>query len=308
MDHSLAEEVCQGAGDIAYRHRPVLLQEVISYWVRCSGFYIDATLGAGGHSEALLRSTPSDYLLLGTDWDPEMVSIAEKRLHPFMGRCRILCENFAALGEIIPQKQWRPVQGALFDFGISSYHLESAQRGFSFQKEGPLDMRLSPKQPLTADEIINGWSLRELQLLFSKYGEERGAGKIARAILQARRKSRIRTTRELAQIIAEVLPKRSKLHPATRVFLALRIAINRELENIHPGISGVKAHLAPGGRILALSFHSLEDRRVKQEFKNWAREGGWRLLTSKPIRPSLSERTQNPRSRSAKLRVIEKAI
>ncbi|HEX5482136.1 MAG TPA: 16S rRNA (cytosine(1402)-N(4))-methyltransferase RsmH [Terriglobia bacterium] len=273
--------------------------------VRPEGVYIDATLGGGGHTEAILRKLESGRLL-GIDRDQEALDRARERLREFNGKLILMRGNFAEIDSLHATSGLPPADGLLADLGISSWQLESAERGFSFDREGPLDMRMDLTNPLTAEELVNRTPERDLADLIFQFGEERHSRRIARAIMKARP---IRTTAKLALVVMRAIPSRTgfhHLHPATRTFMALRLAVNQELENLESFLLRALAVLAPKGRLVILSFHSLEDRRVKQAMKQWQQESRAQVLTRKVIRPSEEEVRANPRSRSAKLRAAEK--
>src|SRR5438552_7445157 len=287
-------------------HRSVLVAEVVEFLnVRPDGTYIDATLGGGGHAEAILQRLARGKVL-GIDRDPAALGHAQGRLQAFGDRLMVAQGNFAEIDSLHAASGLPPADGLLADLGMSSLQLEDAARGFSLSREGPLDMRMGPDADLTAERLVNRMQERDLADLIFKFGEERQSRRIARAIVKARP---IRTTTELAQVVTRAIPSRAGLHhihPATRTFMALRLAVNRELENLEMFLSKVLAVLAPGGRLVIISFHSLEDRLVKHAFANWSREGRISLLTRKPVRPSELEALENPRSRSAKLRAAIK--
>ena len=287
-------------------HVPVLLQESIEYLnVRPGGIYIDATLGGGGHAEAILRKLGQGRLL-GIDRDPAAFVRARERLEEFGDKVMLRQGNFADIDAHHAASGLPPADGLLADFGMSSWQLEDAARGFSFDKPGPLDMRMDPASPLTAAEIVNRSRESDLADLIFRLGEERHSRRIARAIMKARP---IESTTKLAQVVSRAIPSRAgfrHLHPATRTFMALRLAVNEELENIERFLSKALSVLAPAGRLVTLSFHSLEDRLVKQALVRWRQEDRVRILTRKVVRPSEEEMRTNPRSRSAKLRAAEK--
>ena len=290
------------------RHRPVLVKEVLEFLdVRPDGNYIDATLGTGGHAEELLRRLqPGSGKLLALDRDPAAVAIAQERLRGFEEKLIVREGNFAEIEAIYASTGLPPADGLLADLGVSSLQLDDAPRGFSFNLSGPLDMRMDPTSGMTAQEIVNRASEPDLADLIFKLGEERHSRRIARAIVKARP---IRITTELAQVVTRAIPSRAglhQIHPATRTFLALRLAVNRELEHLQAFLAQALRVLAPGGRLVVLSFHSLEDRLVKRAFKAWQRENQALLLNRKVVRPTDEETQQNPRARSAKLRALEK--
>ncbi|MGH9359511.1 MAG: 16S rRNA (cytosine(1402)-N(4))-methyltransferase RsmH [Terriglobia bacterium] len=288
-------------------HVPVLQREAIEYLaVRPDGVYIDATLGGGGHAEAILRKL-GQGTLLGIDRDSVALLRAGHRLEGFSGKVILQHRNFADIDAVWTASGLPPADGLLADLGISSWQLEDAARGFSFDKPGPLDMRMDPSNPLTAADIVNRSRENDLADLIFRLGEERHSRRIARAIMKARP---IDTTTKLALVVSRAIPSRAgfhHLHPATRTFMALRLAVNEELENLERFLSKALSVLAPRGRLVVLSFHSLEDRLVKQALVRWRQEGRARILTPKVVRPSQEEIDANPRSRSAKLRAAEKA-
>jgi 16S rRNA (cytosine1402-N4)-methyltransferase len=289
-------------------HVPVLLRESLEFLrVRPDGFYIDATLGGGGHAEAILKALHSGKLL-AIDCDPDAVGEARRRLEPYKERLMVFEGNFANLDEAMQASGQPRADGILADLGLSSMQLEDASRGFSFSLPGPLDMRMDPHTRVTAGEIVNRTPERDLADLIFKLGEERYSRRIARALTKARP---IRTTTELAQVVTRAIPSRAglcKVHPATRTFMALRMAVNQELENLEAFLSKVPDALAPGGRAVFITFHSLEDRLVKHALRAWRQAGKVEVLTRKVVRPGPEEVHSNPRSRSAKLRAAERSM
>ncbi len=286
-------------------HTPVMVEEVLRYLaVRPEGTYVDATVGGGGHAEAILSRLTTGRLI-GVDKDPMALELAQERLRPFQSKLQLLRSPYDRLPELLEQQGQGPVDGVLADLGLSSLQLGAPERGFSFQTAGPLDMRMDPSSPLTAADIVNHWSEHELVALLRQYGEEPNAHKIARAIVRARP---VRDTRHLATIVTGTRKAkgRQKLHPATRTFLALRIAVNREQEELEQFLLRVPVILKSGGRAVVLSYHSLEDRLVKQAFRRDAADGRLRILTKKVVRPTWAEVSANPRARSARLRAAER--
>jgi 16S rRNA (cytosine1402-N4)-methyltransferase len=285
-------------------HIPVLLRETLELLaVRPGGFYVDGTLGLGGHAKALLEQSAPSGRLLGVDKDSETLEEARLALAPFGDRARLVHGDFREIPGLLGGE--RP-DGILLDLGVSSMQLDRAERGFSFRTEGPLDMRMDRSFGETAENIVNRERETELANLIFRFGEERASRRIAKAIVLARRKNRIRTTLELATIVRASLGRsRDGLDPATRTFQALRIAVNRELESLPEVFTALGECLAPGGRLAVIAFHSLEDREVKTTFRGLS-QNGFRLLTRKPMRPAPEETAQNPRSRSARLRAVEK--
>jgi len=271
--------------------------------VKPGGFFVDGTLGLAGHArEILRRSTPSGRLL-GVDRDAETLEMARQSLAPFGDRALVVQADYRQIPALLKHER---ADGILLDLGVSSYQLGAADRGFSFQVEGPLDMRFDRCQGETAAEVVNRAPEHRLKELIDRLGEDPGAGRIARAIVSARRRRRISTTTELAALIRNASKRsgRPGLHPATRTFQALRIHVNRELDGLDETLSDLARCLRPGGRLVVIAFHSLEDRFVKQTFRSLTKEG-FVLLTRKPIRPSPSELLENPRARSARLRAVE---
>ncbi|MGH7767922.1 MAG: 16S rRNA (cytosine(1402)-N(4))-methyltransferase RsmH [Candidatus Binatia bacterium] len=308
---------------MAYAHTPVMPQEVMEFLrPQAQRKYLDGTLGGGGHGEKILELSSPDGMVLGLDWDDEAVATARRRLERFSDRLVVRRANFRDAREILRQIGWESAHGVLLDLGISSHHVESAERGFSFQAEAKLDMRMDRRQSPDASEIVNTFPVRELARILREYGEEPRARQITFAIDIERKRHRIANTKDLADLVARVAgKKRGHIHPATRTFQALRIAVNRELENLQGFLDDGYELLHPGGRMVIISFHSLEDRLVKQAFRKWSRSCicppktpicrcGWsqkvELLTSSPITPSELEVRQNPRARSAKLRAVER--
>ncbi len=287
-------------------HVPVLVREALEFLnVEPEGYYIDATLGAGGHAEEILKRLRGGKLL-GIDCDPAALDLARARLEGFGERLMTLHGNFAELDALHAASGFPPVHGLLADLGVSSMQLEDAARGFSFDRSGPLDMRMDPSSGTSAADLVNRLPERDLADLIFKFGEERHSRRIARALVKARP---YRITTELAQVVTRAIPSRAglhHLHPATRTFQALRIAVNRELESLEAFLAKALAVLRPGGRVVMISFHSLEDRPVKRAFQAWQREGRARILTKKVVRPGEEEVRANPRARSAKLRCAEK--
>lgn len=288
-------------------HYPVMQREALEFLnVRADGNYIDATVGAGGHSEKILRVLQGGQgRLLAIDRDLQALEIVRKRLGGHGGKLILMEGNFAEIRALHAASGLPPVDGILADLGLSSMQLEDAGRGFSFSLPGPLDMRMGGGE-LTAAEIVNRTPERELADLIFKFGEERHSRRIARAIVKARP---IRSTTELAQVVMRAIPSRAglhQLHPATRTFMALRLAVNRELENLQEFLGGFTDVLATGGRSVVISFHSLEDRLVKHTFLGLQRAEQMRVLTRHVVRPTPEEIRENPRSRSAKLRAAEK--
>ena len=283
-------------------HISVLQEEFLSFFRnRPIRRFVDGTLGAGGHSLALLQEHPEIEELIGIDQDTNALAIAKERLNDFAPKVRFVHANFEELKKIVGHQT--EIDGIFLDLGVSSMQLDQEARGFSFLRDGPLDMRMNPHETLTAEDIINSWPEVDLAQIFYELGEERRSRQAAKAIVQARRKERIRTTGKLAEIISSVIYRRGKIHPATLIFQALRLAVNRELEVITALLPDAIDLLAPGGRLGVISFHSLEDRIVKETFK---KNPSIQILTKKPLVAEYQESRQNPRARSAKLRFCEK--
>jgi len=301
-------------------HQPVLYKEIIhALQPHAGGRYVDGTLGAGGHARGIMEVSAPDGRLLGLDVDPQALSLARKNLAPYEGRIHLAQASYTSLSMQLAQLQWEAVDGILLDLGASSMQFDTAERGFSFLQDAPLDMRFGPHVSQTAADLVNKSSERELADLIYQYGEERESRKIARAIVKARP---LHTTRELVAAIESVPPRRGdRLHPATRTFQALRIAVNEELTSIKEVLPQAVAALKSGGRLAVISFHSLEDRIVKDFFREQSkdlvnppyeriyeeeRKATLKEVNRKPMVPSEDEIKNNPRARSAKLRIAEK--
>lgn len=299
-------------------HEPVLLKEALKFLNAQTGKkYIDATIGGAAHAVEIVKR---GGILLGIDVDPDAVEAARKKLEVGGSktdsedrRWKLERGNFRNVDKIAKENDFYPVAGVLYDLGLSAYQLEHSGRGFSFQKDEPLDMRADPNLKVTAADLVNGLSEHELTKLFQKYGEEKYAGRIARAVVGARQVNQLRTGEDLSDLIVRVSPKGGKrIHPATKIFQALRIAVNDELNNLQSSLPQAFELLDSGGRLVVISFHSLEDRIVKNVFTDYVtaqyHSGAVRgkVLTKKPVTPSADEIKRNPRARSAKLRAIEK--
>ncbi|MER3415926.1 MAG: 16S rRNA (cytosine(1402)-N(4))-methyltransferase RsmH [Gemmataceae bacterium] len=284
------------------RHVPVMVAEVL-HWLdpRPGETALDMTCGAGGHAQAIAVRLGADGCLVLLDRDPSMLAIARRRHYP----CRVhfVQGNYDRAGEVLSQLGIRTVQRVLADLGFASDQMDDPARGFSFQHEGPLDMRYDPSQPLTAADLVNQLPERELADVFWRYGQERHSRAIARQIVRVRQRSPLCTTTQLAELVRSVVPRRGRIDPATRVFQALRIAVNDELGALERMLRDLPALVEPGGRAVVISFHSLEDRLVKRAFRDRAH---WQVLTRKPVTPSDTEKSLNPRSRSARLRAARR--
>jgi 16S rRNA (cytosine1402-N4)-methyltransferase len=287
-------------------HRPVLVREALDLLVtKENGVYIDGTVGAGGHAGEILKRLGAGGRLLGIDRDSDILELARERL---AGDARAVLHrgSFEDLEEALQILGVPKVDGIFVDLGVSSLQLDRAERGFSFSKDAPLDMRMDRMGGGTAAELLEEAPEKELERILKEYGEERFARRIARRIVDERRKHPVRTTAELAALVSRAVPRGAgRIHPATRTFQALRIAVNGELDRLDAFLDRVPAALAPGGRVAVISYHSLEDRRVKRAFVEAERSGILRRLTRKPVVPSEGEIRENPRARSAKLRVAE---
>ena len=314
-------------------HVPVLVDEVIQFLQpKNHGFYVDGTVGLGGHAAVILEKSAPKGFLLGIDLDSEALAIAEERLREYKERVTFVGENFAHLDQLLQLHRSEDLQGTkipqvdgiLLDLGVSSLQLDTPTRGFSFNHSGPLDMRMDVSQSLSAARVVNRHPEEVLARIFTQLGQERWSKRIARQIVRARKRKSISTTGQLAEIVLDAIPPKStgwRIHPATRVFQALRIYINDELKNLHSGIHCAASALKPGGRLCIISFHSLEDRIVKDQFRTLSRAcicppktpicvcqhtPTLHVLTKRPIVPTPDEIRRNPRSRSAKLRVAVK--
>jgi len=312
-----------GAESVDRAHRPVLLQEAV-HWLGCApGKRIaDVTVGLGGHAEAIMAACAPDGVLVGLDRDDEALAVARARLDP--ARARLHRTDARDLPEVLARECLPNVDGVLFDLGVSSLQIDTPARGFSFQVDGPLDMRMDRRQETTAARLLNECSEDELTEMFRVYGEERWAARIAKAVVRARSARPLTRTRELVDVIRAAIPapaRASHPHPATRTFQALRIAVNRELDDLAPALEAALSCLSRGGRLVVIAFHSLEDRIVKRTMRGWegacacppglpvcrcGRRQIARVLTPRPVTPSPAEVAENPRARSAKMRVAER--
>ncbi len=310
---------------VQFTHLPVMLEEVMEGLnLFPGGLYVDCTAGGGGHSEEILRRTSPDGKLLALDQDPDALSVVSRRLENYVERLWLERANFIELNVVMNKLQISKVDGILFDLGVSSYQLDNPARGFSYMEDAPLDMRMDPSQQETAAQLVQKASKKKLTDIIKKYGEEKWASRIADFIVRERKKQAIETTAQLVEIIKAAVPasaRRKGPHPAKRTFQALRIAVNKELEILEDALRVAVEELAPGGRICIISFHSLEDRVVKEVFKELSDpctcprdfpqcvcglKPSVKRVSRKPIVPSPEELDQNPRSRSAKLRIAEK--
>jgi 16S rRNA (cytosine1402-N4)-methyltransferase len=311
---------------MTYGHVSAMLHEAVTCLnCRPGGIYVDGTIGGAGHARAICRQIMPGGMLIGIDQDRDAIANARSLLEPFAPDVHLYHGNFIHLPEYLHELQVEAVDGILLDLGLSQHQLESSGRGFSFQKDEPLDMRMDIRSPKKAADLVNDLAEQELVRIFKDYGEERWSKRIAGAIVAARGRSRLQTSRQLAEVVRSAVPRRAaarqKIHPATRVFMALRIAVNKELERLETFLDTAPDYLSPGGRFCVLAFHSLEDRMVKQRFKDLARgcicppdlplcacgrKPRVRLITKKALRPSPEEVARNPMARSTRLRVVEK--
>jgi 16S rRNA (cytosine1402-N4)-methyltransferase len=307
-------------------HKPVLLQEILDY-LNCKkeGIYFDGTLGRGGHTEAILHKIGSEGRLIAVDRDKTAINVVKNKFNDF-SNLTLIHENFINLDQVLDQLQIDKVDGMIFDLGFSSPQVDDPKRGFSYQREGPLDMRMNKHQKLTAADIVNGYKKEEIVEIIKKYGEERWAARIGNFIIKRRKNNPINTTKDLVKIIKNAIPagaRRKGGHPAKRTFQALRIATNDELNQLEKMITQAVNRLKPGGRVCIISFHSLEDRIVKNTFRYLAKsctcppdfpicacdkESEVNIITKKPIEASQEEIETNRRARSAKLRVAERVL
>lgn len=309
-----------------FHHESVLLGEVIeNLAIVPEGIYIDGTVGGGGHSAAIAAQLGEKGRLIGIDQDKEAIAAAAQRLSPYLGKVTLLHENYESIPEILKDMKIEAVDGILLDLGVSSYQIDNPKRGFSYNEDEPLDMRMDQDSALTAEEIVNTWSQEELTRILRDYGEERYASNIALQIVSMRNQKKLTTTGDLEKVVRAAIPmkmQRKYGNPCKRTFQAIRIACNRELEVLENSLDPMIGVLKPGGRICVITFHSLEDRIVKQTFKRnenpctcppefpvcvCGKKSRGKVITRKPIVPSEEEIARNRRSQSAKLRVFEKA-
>ena len=311
---------------MAYRHIPVMRSEVLEYLnCRPGKIFVDGTLGGAGHARDICERIMPEGLLIGIDQDPAAIANAGIVLEPYAARVRLVHENFAQLPNVLSQLGITGVDGILLDLGLSLNQLENSGRGFSFQREEPLDMRMDPRAPETAADLVNGLAEDELRRIFQEYGEEHFSGRIARRIAAERRRAPVQTSGELARLVCAAVPGRtsgrSRIHPATRVFMALRIAVNRELDRLAEFLDQAPHCLNREGRLCILAFHSLEDRIVKHRLRALAQgrqpespfatnrervPGALKVLTKKVLRPGPEEIAANPMARSTRLRAAER--
>jgi 16S rRNA (cytosine1402-N4)-methyltransferase len=289
-------------------HVPVMAVEVVELLSAPHPLtVVDCTLGTGGHAAAMLEASPH-ATLLGIDQDAAAIAHAREVLAKFDTRATLVQANFAEISPVMREAGFARADAILADLGMSSFALDDAARGFSFRLDGPLDMRMDQRATLSAYDVVNEESEAELARIFREYGEERMPGRIARTIVEARRRRRIETTGELRALVERAIGphRRGGVHPATRTFQAIRIAVNREIESLEKFLRDAPAMLAPGGRLVVIAYHSLEDRAVKERFRELGRGGDFKNLTAKVIKPAQREIAENPRARSARLRCLER--
>ena len=308
-----------------FEHKPVMLTEVLAgLQIKPEGIYVDCTLGGAGHSSEIAQKLEGTGLLIGLDQDPEALAAASERLAKYGPRVKTVRSNFSEITQVLQELNIHSVDGILYDLGVSSYQLDNPSRGFSYMHDAPLDMRMNPLVEETAKDLVNSLSQNKLTELIQSYGEERWAARIAEFIVKERQLSEICTTGQLVQIIKKAIPssaRRDGPHPAKRTFQALRIAVNRELEILQVALQDGIKQLKTGGRICVITFHSLEDRIVKEVFKEAAKscicppklpicqcgkQKEVKIITTKPLVPSEAELEDNPRARSAKVRIAER--
>lgn len=289
-------------------HIPVMLNKVLDFLEgEKRHLVVDCTFGGGGHSKEILKRF-KDVRVIGIDRDLDAIKRGEMLKEQFAGRLTLFHSNFKELPSMLESIGIKTVDAILIDLGISSDLLDDASRGFSFLKEGPLDMRMDTTSELTAELVLNSYPRERLEKIFLEYGEERYAKRVAKAVCEYRKKNRLTTTTELVKLLSKIIYKSGKINPATRVFQALRIEVNNELNSLNSFLQSFPATLSKGGRIIIISFHSLEDRIVKNFFREYEKSGVLKIITKKPVVPDEVEVKQNFKARSAKLRVAEKII
>ena len=310
MIHQALMEDCPKNTEKVFHHQPVMMNEVIEHLnLQGDSIILDGTLGLGGHAQAVLEHLTTNGRLIGVDRDLQSLKKAQENLKSYSGQCEFVQDDFRHIPEILERIGIPKVDGILLDLGISSFQLDNIQRGFSLRTNGPLDMRMDQDSYISAYDLVNSLSEKEISAILKDFGQERWHYRIAHSLVHARVKNPIETTRELRHIVMRAIPyrrKRIKIHPATRTFQALRIAVNRELESLEMILKTYPEFLNKGGRMVVIAFHSLEDRLVKENFRNQDKEGKVKIITKKPLRPPFEETRKNPRSRSARLRVAER--
>lgn len=291
-------------------HKPVMLKEVLSFLNLRDGLVVvDATIGLGGHASHILKQISPGGKLIGIDRDSESLELAKERLKEYSSQCVFVHDNFCNIDKILSSLKIDGVDRVILDLGVSSFQLDNFERGFSFVNEGPLDMRMDRTDSLSAFDLVNNLTQEEISSLLWHFGQERFSNRIAKLIVDQRRRVSIDTTTKLADIVSKVMPHfkgSHRIHPATRTFQAFRIAVNHELESLEVFLNKIDKFLNRGARVGILSFHSLEDRIAKINFRNLAKTGEFKLIVKKPLTPQLDEIKDNPRCRSVKFRVIEK--
>lgn len=291
-------------------HIPVMSQEVMQFLnLKPGAIVVDGTLGTAGHSQMMMQAVSPGGKLIGIDRDGHSIALAAERLKEFSSQCHLIQDDYRNLNQILNHLEIKEVDCMLFDLGISSYQLDNPERGFSLKLEGPLDMRMDQESFISAYDLVNSLSEREISTILRNFGQERWHNRIAHYLVAQRVRNPIESTKDLTDTVLRAIPQRyhyQKIHPATRTFQAIRIAVNRELEALEIVLEKSIDSLKVGGRIAVIAFHSLEDRIVKEKFRTFAKAGRLQLLTKKPLRPTDTETDNNPRSRSARLRVAER--
>lgn len=291
-------------------HIPVMTREVMQYLnLKPGAIVVDGTLGTAGHAHLMAQAIAAEGSLIGIDRDGHSIAVAAQRLKDFSSQCRLIQDDYRNLDHILNQLEISKVDSMLFDLGISSYQLDNPERGFSLKLEGPLDMRMDQESYISAYDLVNSLSEREISTILRNFGQERWHNRIAHYLVAQRIKNPIESTKDLTDTVLKAIPYRyqhEKIHPATRTFQAIRIAVNRELEALEVVLDKSIDFLKIGGRICVIAFHSLEDRIVKEKFRHFAKAGRLKLIVKKPLRPTDTEMNNNPRSRSARLRVAER--
>ncbi|MFQ6066654.1 MAG: 16S rRNA (cytosine(1402)-N(4))-methyltransferase RsmH [bacterium] len=293
-----------------FLHQPVMVRQVLHWLAPEEGdVYVDCTIGTGGHSKAILEKAKGRISLVGIDRDEETLKVADKALKKYQSHVSLVKANFKHLPQVLREKRIREVGGILYDLGLSSFQLKNQERGFSFRWAAPLDMRVDRSQKITAAHLVNSLSVAELEDIFLKLGEERWARRVAEFMVRQREKSPLKTTSDLVEVVRKAIPsevrKKRRIHFATKIFQALRIQVNQELENIKTALPASFDLLRPGGRVCVISYHSLEDRIVKREFSRGEKDR-LKILTKKVVKPSLDEILANPSARSARLRAAQR--
>ena len=291
-------------------HVPAMYQEVLSYLnLKKGGHIVDCTVGTGGHAEGILNAIGPEGRLIGIDRDGDSLRMAQERLKNFSNQCQFVQNDFRHIDDILHSLAVSEADGILFDLGISSYQLENPERGFSIKSDGPLDMRMDKNSYISAYDLVNSLSEREISSILRNFGQERWHNRIANFLVKERTKNPIESTQDLSNTVLKAIPHRYqhyKIHPATRTFQAFRIAVNRELEALEIAVDRCMGYLKKGARLCVISFHSLEDKIVKEKFRYFAKQEKLKLIVKKPLRPTDEEARTNPRSRSARLRVAER--